>query len=327
MKIGYFSCSRKFGGIEKIVVDTLNELVKTNDCLLIVPFGCEFKYKLDKKIEVLEYKSYDKRYNPFLYLEIIKNIKSCDIVHTHGAKATQISYILSKFISFNHIATKHNSRKGKIFNKVKNVISVSKKVSKTITHNSKVIYFGLDYKEQNSQQNSKFTMVAVGRLDPIKGFDNLINELSKLDFDFELNIIGEGNQKSQLNELIKSKNLEGKIKLIGFKDNIPSYLINSNIQLISSLSEGLPITLIEGLLYSPIIISTPVGGIVEVLDKDYLLNIEQFPKKINDIYMNFEKEKKNFSIKHEKIKKSFDKVNYINSLMKYYKGILDEKTS
>ncbi len=52
-------------------------------------------------------------------------IKNYDIVHTHGAKATQITYLLNKISPFIHIATKHNTRKGKIFNKVKNVISVS----------------------------------------------------------------------------------------------------------------------------------------------------------------------------------------------------------
>ena len=68
----------------------------------------------------------------------------CDIVHTHGAKATQITYLLNKISkSFIHIATKHNTSKGKIFNRVENVISVSGEVAKTITHKSEVIYFGI----------------------------------------------------------------------------------------------------------------------------------------------------------------------------------------
>ena len=124
MKICYFSCSSIYGGVEKIVVDSLNEISKNHECALIVPNGCRYKDKLSSNVKIIEYKSYDKRYNPFLYLEVLKVIKNYDIVHTHGAKATQITYLLNKIILFIHVATKHNTRKGKIFNKVNNVISV-----------------------------------------------------------------------------------------------------------------------------------------------------------------------------------------------------------
>jgi glycosyltransferase involved in cell wall biosynthesis len=327
MKICYFSCSSIYGGVEKIVVDSLNEISKNHECALIVPFGCRYKDKLSSNVKIIEYKSYDKRYNPFLYLEVLKVIKNYDIVHTHGAKATQITYLLNKIIPFIHVATKHNTRKGKIFNKVKNVISVSSEVAKTITHPSKVLYFGIK-KTLNleSKKNNIFTMIAVGRLDPIKGFDRLIEQVSKLDFDFVLNIIGEGSQKAKLQELISSKNLEKKVLLLGFKDDIPQYLVNSHLQVISSLTEGLPLTLLEGILNSSLIISTPVGGIVEVLDGDYLLKIEEFPNKITDIYKDYEKYCKDFKLKHELLKQKFDFDDYSKSLVKYYEGCINAKT-
>jgi glycosyltransferase involved in cell wall biosynthesis len=326
MKICYFSCSSIYGGVEKIVVDSLNEISKTNECALIVPFGCKYKDKLSLNVKIIEYKSYDKRYNPFLYLEVLKVIKNYDIVHTHGAKATQITYLLNKIIPFIHVATKHNTRKGKIFNKVKNVISVSSEVAKTITHSSEVLYFGIKKTlDLESKKNDIFTMIAVGRLDPIKGFDRLIEQVSKLDFDFKLNIIGEGNQKRKLEELIRSRNLEKKVFLLGFKDNIPQYLTNSHLQVISSISEGLPLTLLEGVLNSSLIISTPVGGIVEVLDKDYLLRIEEFSGKITDIYKNYEKYCEDFKLKHEPLKQKFDFDDYSKNLVKYYKICKNKK--
>ena len=39
MKICYFSCSSIYGGVEKIVVDSLNEISKNHECALIVPNG------------------------------------------------------------------------------------------------------------------------------------------------------------------------------------------------------------------------------------------------------------------------------------------------
>ena len=325
MKICYFSCSSIYGGVEKIVVDSLNEISKYYECALIVPNGCRYKDKISSNVKIIEYKSYDKRYNPFLYLEVLNVIKNYDIVHTHGAKATQITYLLNKISPFIHIATKHNSRKGKIFNEVKNVISVSSEVAKTITHPSKVLYFGIQKSENlEVKKNDIFTILAIGRLDPIKGFDNLIKEVSKLDFEFRLNIIGEGSQKERLEKLIIDNKLENKVSLLGFKNNIPEYLASSHLQVISSLTEGLPLTLLEGIMNSPVIISTPVGGIVEVLDKDYLVKIENFSSKITEIYNNYQNICEDFKSKHEHFKEKFDFNDYSKNLIEYYKGCVDD---
>jgi glycosyltransferase involved in cell wall biosynthesis len=327
MKICYFSCSSVFGGVEKIVVDTINELSKKFECGLIIPKGCEYKHKIHDSVTLYEYSSYNNRHNPFLYLEILSIIRKYDIVHTHAAKATEITYRLNKLIPFSHIATKHNIRKGKIFNKVKNIISVSQEVSKTITHESKVIYFGVKKEEvlKTKENNKPFTMICVGRLDPIKGFDKLISEVSKLKFDYHLNIIGEGTQRSDLEKLIKNYNLEKKVSLLGFKDNIPEYLKNSDLQLISSLSEGFPITLIEGMIYSPIILSTPVGGIIEVLNDKYLSSINLFSKNIEEIYNDYEKSSIDFDKKHKELRTTFNFNDYINNVTIYYKSCINKE--
>uniref|UniRef100_UPI004047AFD3 glycosyltransferase n=1 Tax=Aliarcobacter sp. TaxID=2321116 RepID=UPI004047AFD3 len=327
MKICYFSCSSNFGGMEKIIIDTLNEISKENECSIVIPKNCSYINRFSKDVQIISFKSVNKRYNPFLYLEVLNEIKDYDIVHTHGAKATQIAYILNKINPFIHIATKHNIRKGKIFNRVKNVISVSSEVAKTISHLSNVIYFGIKKEKKiEVKKNEIFTILAVGRLDAIKGFDRLIEVVSKLQFDFKLNIIGEGSQKEKLEKLIVSNNLQNKVTLLGFKNNIPEYLANSQLQVISSLSEGLPLTLLEGIMNSSVIISTPVGGIVEVLNKHYLVSIEDFSTKITEIYKNYESICDDFKSKHEHLKKKFDFDSYSKNLIKYYKGCIDAKT-
>ena len=189
------------------------------------------------------------------------------------------------------------------------------------------MYFGIQKSENlEIKKNDIFTILAIGRLDPIKGFDNLINQVSKLEFDFRLNIIGEGSQKEKLEKLIIDNNLQNKVSLLGFKNNIPEYLVSSHLQVISSLTEGLPLTLLEGIMNSSIIISTPVGGIVEVLDKDYLVKIEDFSTKITEIYNNYEIICQDFKSKHEHFKEKFDFNDYSKNLIEYYKGFLNAKT-
>lgn len=324
MKIGYFVCSKYYGGVEKIIIDTLNEICKYEKVFLIVPKGCEFLDRLDGDVEIYEYKSYDKRYNVFLYLEIYKFLKlnEIEILHSHGVKATQIGFVLEKLLNIKIIATKHNNRKGKIFNKVKNVIAVSKEVAKSIDGKSEVIYFGVKKQEILGKKNDIFTIVAIGRLDKIKGFDSLIKEVSKLDFDYELRIYGEGREKENLKNLIGALNLEKKVKLCGFSKEIPQILASSHLQVISSFKEGLPIILLEGIFYSPIVISTPVGGIVEILDCNFLAKQSELGYLIDKVYKNYEFWVMEFENKHSKFKDKLTFSNYISNLQKFYKELL-----
>ncbi|KAB7886162.1 glycosyltransferase [Poseidonibacter ostreae] len=322
MKICYFTCSSSYGGMEKIIIDTLNGIIDRAECSVIIPKNSTYINRFSNKVNVIEFESLNERSNPFLYLEIYKILKNYEIIHTHGAKATKIAYFINKILPFIHVATKHNIRKGKIFNKVKNVISVSSEVSKTITHSSTVLYFGIQ-KPLNieSEKNDTFTITTVGRLDNIKGFDLLIEQVSRIAFNFQLNIIGEGPEKQKLLNLIDSKNLGKKVFLLGFKNDIPKHLKDCHLQVISSLSEGLPLTLLEGIMNSPIIISTPVGGIVEVLESDYLVNINDFANKISNIYEDYIFYSNDFKLKHNHLKEKFDFDVYSNNLLEYYKEV------
>ena len=146
MKIAYLCCSRFYGGVEKIVIDSLNELCKSERVALIVPARCEFLQRLDVRVKIYQYKSRDKRYNPFLFAEIYRFLHSggFEILHSHGAKAAQIGFVVEKFLNLKLVATKHNDRKAPVFDRVRNVIAASRKVATTINHAAKVIYFGIE---------------------------------------------------------------------------------------------------------------------------------------------------------------------------------------
>lgn len=326
MKIAYLLCSIYYGGVEKIVIDSLNGLCEANETLLIVPYGCEFKDRLDKRVQIYEYKSYDKRYNAFLYLEILRVLKDFGAVllHSHGVKATQMGFVLQKFANFRLVGTKHNARKGKIFNKIKNVIAISKTVATSIKNSSKVLYFGIKpvaIKRANLPKNP-FIITAVGRLDFIKGFDELIKICANLKFDFCLKIVGSGSERQNLLNLATSLGIENKVEFVGFSDEIPQILASSHLQVISSRNEGLPLVLIEGLFYSPVVISTPVGGIGEILHSDFLVMHQNMGEKICEIYENYEKIALEFEKKHSKIKENLKFESFISNLQNYYKEVL-----
>ena len=399
MKIAYLCCSRFYGGVEKIVIDSLNELCKSEQAALIVPARCEFLQRLDARVQIYQYKSRDKRYNPFLFAEIYRFLRSggFEILHSHGAKAAQIGFVVEKFLNLKLVATKHNDRKAPVFDRVRNVIAASRKVATTINHAAKVIYFGIEprrefvnheifarckdaegaanralerkkdargdsaggtFASQNmagearvsqdraldadasqnktssvfvSQQganaaaeNFKFSIVAVGRLDKIKGFDLLIHAASELKFDFELKIYGQGGERQNLKNLIDSLNLRDRVRLCGFCDDVAAALSASHLHVISSRKEGFPVILIEGIFYSPVLISTRVGGISEILSEEFLYEAADLGVKIDEIYRTYGKSVRAFAQKHAGLKQTLTLQNYISSLKNYYEELLCE---
>lgn len=78
-------------------------------------------------------------------------------------------------------------------------------------------------------------------------------------------IIGEGEERSNLELLIRQKRLEDKVYLPGFMDDAKKYLGAFDIFMFPSLKEGLPYALLEAGFASLPIITTKVGGIPDII--------------------------------------------------------------
>ena len=330
MKILQFIASNGWGGAEKSFVELCNELSKNIQIEVLLFKENQIEEKLSRNIKIYRLSAASSRHNPFLYLELWNLIKKTnpDVIHTHSAKASEIIYILSKFIRLEQVATKRNSRKGKIFHKLKNVTAISFEVAKTI-HNKNVhiIQNGItpevNYQKPESKGNPIFTIFSAGRLDKIKGYDILIKEVSKLDFPFQLNIAGEGDEKKNLEKIIQEHGISDKVHLIGFRDDIPHLVATADLVVISSHSEGLSRILLESLFYGRMIISTKVSGSVEILPAQLLIDNFDITAKIADIYNNQEKYLRIFEELKTSRSKDFILTNIIQKYIDLYKKILE----
>lgn len=328
MNICYFTCSIKYGGLEKVTVDISNSISLHNNVIVLVPNGCQYKDKFSQNITLIEYKSLDRRLNPFLYLEIYFILKKykIDLVHTHASKATQIFYYLNKFMKLIHIATKHNARKGKIFNKIKYVTAVSNDAAKSIKNdNVKIIYNGIQVLkiEEKSHTNEIFTITAIGRLDKIKGFDILIKEFLKIKNSVILQIVGEGEEYNNLNSLIKELSLENKVSLLGFRKDIPEIINSSDLVVMPSLSEGFSIVMIESIFYAKVFISTKVSGCKDILTSKLLIEDFSIALKIDEVINNYEEYTNEFSQIRSKYKDKFTLESISKEYFSYYLNILE----
>ncbi len=127
----------------------------------------------------------------------------------------------------------------------------------------------LEYKDIFANKNI-IKFITMGRLSEEKGHKYLIEAYFNVRKEIpnsKLFLIGEGPLKDELNTLIDKKNLQEDVILLGFKKNPFKYLYNSDIFVLSSLSEGLPMALIEALSCGlPIISTNCKTGPEEILD-------------------------------------------------------------
>ena len=112
------------------------------------------------------------------------------------------------------------------------------------------------------------TIVSVGRLSKEKRFDRLI-EAHKIildeGFSHKLLIIGEGDERKNLEQAIKALGVQETVTLIGFKSNPYPYIKKANLLACSSDYEGFSSFVAEGLILGKAIVTTNCTGMEELL--------------------------------------------------------------
>lgn len=123
-----------------------------------------------------------------------------------------------------------------------------------------------------------FTIVSIGRLVSIKGYDRLIRlcgRLKKEGFAFHLLILGEGPLERELKSLIRELDLMDFISLIGFQENPYPYLAQGDLYVCSSYAEGFSTAVSEAVILKIPVVTTECSGMQEILgDSEYGLITE-----------------------------------------------------
>lgn len=185
------------------------------------------------------------------------------------------------------------------------------------------------YSKEKIDLNFKY-LLAIGRLTNQKNFKLLIKSFS--DFDIEnsnksikLIILGEGEERQELETLIKKLNLEKKVFLFGFKENVFKYLKNAEIFVLSSKWEDPGWVLIEAAVTNTLIIASDCpNGPREILENNsgflFVNNSQEELKKSIIHALNLgNNEKKKIKINAKKKIKDFSFFKHFNELNKILK--------
>ncbi len=163
-------------------------------------------------------------------------------------------------------------------------------------------------------ENKKKYFISVGRLNNHKGFKQLIRCFSQAKFkeDINLYILGAGPAKDELEEEIKSLELESRVKLLGFQKNPNGYIQHAEALILNSSFESFGNVLVEALALGVPVISNDcdfgpreiifhkVNGLLYQKEKDENL-ITVLEEYINDKSLRLEL-KRNSSYKLERFK-------------------------
>lgn len=117
-----------------------------------------------------------------------------------------------------------------------------------------------------------FTIGSIGRLSAEKGYRYLVEALDiliKEGIDARLIIIGEGRERNSLERAVAHYGLAENVIMPGYRENARDYLPYFKVFAVSSLTEGLPVTILEAMHAKIPIVATRVGGIPEVLQDNH----------------------------------------------------------
>ena len=114
-----------------------------------------------------------------------------------------------------------------------------------------------------------FTLVSVGRLVREKSYETLLEALFLAraeDPDLHLWLVGDGVERATLEQRVRTLHLEEHVLFLGARSNVGYWLRHADLFVMSSVSEGLPVSLLEAFAMERAVVATDVGGIPDAVE-------------------------------------------------------------
>lgn len=243
------------------------------------------------------------KYNPAIYFDLYSILADWepDILHVHSSVAGIFGRPIASILGIQQISTVHNNvRKGPLRNRIIDKLTISLSdsivcVSETVMNSVLGTYGqsikGIDVvKIPNQLDCSKFRakvkndptqfrnllgldkkayiVGTVGRLHSVKGHKYLIRgwkEVVQLIPDAVLLIIGDGEERGNMEQLVSDLKVTDSVLFLGARNDIPDLLNILDVFVFPSLSEGMPISLLEAMCMKNIIIASDIKPVRDIV--------------------------------------------------------------
>jgi glycosyltransferase involved in cell wall biosynthesis len=224
-----------------------------------------------------------------------------DLIHAH--QCTPFAYALAtRFFGPRPpvLLTEHGrffpdypSRKRKWFHRLladprDRYIAVGKSVRQALIDNEglpqarvEVVYNGVDFESwspsagtrqaaraQLGVSENSFVVLQVARLDPIKDHATALRAIelaNRRNGPVHLFIVGEGPQRAEIEQHIRNRSLGQRVTMLGLRNDVRNLLAAADAFLLTSVSEGIPVTVLEAMAAEVPVVATNVGGLPELV--------------------------------------------------------------
>lgn len=305
------------GGLERVMVNCINAMSNEQYQHVVIALTevSDFSQHLNNDVELyqLNKKSGKDLASHWRLYKVLRKIRP-DILHTYNLAALEyhpISWLagVKGHIHAEHgreindplgLNKKHNLLRRLMAPFIDSFVAVSSDLEQWLINHVginkkkvKLIRNGINIEKflATKVASEQLRLIHVARFNPVKDQQNLLNAFAQLinnnqlqPSDVSLTMVGDGSLYDQLVAQSNALNIQDYVIFTGARNDIPVLLQDADIFVLSSIAEGIPMTILEAMAASLAIISTRVGGLPELVVDDvngYLVdkqNSEQLAK-------------------------------------------------
>lgn len=293
MKILFFTLTDKFGGAEQLLFKLASHYKRESHEIHICILGKNSNKKWEnefsntyycnnsiiKFIKFLKKDNYDFIFSSHLFLNAcLGYFRSLGVLKTKKLICRESTTVFGRYNGLKLLKYKAAYLIG--YKKIDLLITQSESMKKTLLRNlpflkkrTKIVTIPnlFEFPKEDITPvdiNTPF-IVSAGRLIPEKGFDILIESFNNIKTKFpelKLVILGEGDCKPKLQQLISAKGLSNDIILKGFVENVYPYFKGAKLCVVSSRREGFPNVLLQMMSQNNNVVSTLCAGDIDKIE-------------------------------------------------------------
>lgn len=294
IKIVHLVSTLGIGGLEMVVLDLARNADR--DAFQLHVFCLGEIGALEPRFEAIgvpvESLNWSRRGRSRVILRLFKRLRELrpDVLHTHNPDPHLIGSLAAALARVPVLVhTKHGRnypnrpravRANRIASRLTNCIvpvshdaaRVARDVERVSPRKLHVIHNGVDLRRfaapQRPERKPVSRAVHVARLNIIKDQESLLRAariVCDAAPDFRLELIGDGPKRAELEALHGELKLGDRVRFAGFRDDVQRILSESDLFILSSISEGISITLLEAMAAGLPVVATDVGGNPEIV--------------------------------------------------------------
>lgn len=294
LRVVHVSLGTQVGGMEKLLVDWARFHDQDQVAMSFVSLQCRGALADVIESQGCDVIDFAKRpgLRPGLIWRLARYLRTqkVDLVHTHNTAALFYGSAAAKLARVSTVVhTRHGQRYGASKRETWMLRQASRIVDAMVsvcddgtrctieegvrTDVAKTIVNGIDltrFTMAGPKKGGPATLVA--RLSIEKSVETLVEAMAwvkqrqcTLEDPLKLRIVGDGDCRSSLEEMIRRLDLCDRIEMVGQRDDVHHWLRDASMFVLPSVTEGISLTLLEAMARGLPVVATAVGGTPEIV--------------------------------------------------------------